>query len=116
MATPDWTRPGMRDLRDPDRLLPQGQAGAYAQWFYDRLDPLTHLDAYAHGPAIAFECAADDTHVPPDGALRFRDALRHAHPEAGERVRVTLHPGLGHIDGAKDPELIGRCVAWLAGP
>jgi len=65
VATPDWTRPGMTDLFDPYRVLPQGQADAYAQWFHDQLDPLTHLHAYAHGPAITFECGADDTHVPP---------------------------------------------------
>lgn len=113
VATPDWTRPGMRDLMDPARLLPQGQADAYAQWFYDRLDPLTHLDAYAHGPAITFECGADDTHVPPDGALRFRDALREAHPRLAERVRVNLHPGIGHIDGAQSPRLIQNCLTWF---
>jgi uncharacterized protein len=39
-ATPDWTRPGMRDIRDPSRVLPQGGPDAYAQWFYDHLDPL----------------------------------------------------------------------------
>ncbi len=65
VATPDWTRPGMTDLFDPYRVLPQGQADAYPQWFHDQLDPLTHLHAYAHGPAITFECGADDTHVPP---------------------------------------------------
>jgi uncharacterized protein len=76
VATPDWTRPGMRDLFEPSRVLPEGQADAYARWFYDQLDPLTHLHAYAHGPVISFECGADDTHVPPDGALRFQAALR----------------------------------------
>src|SRR6266508_3223777 len=59
VATPDWTRPGMTDLFDPYRVLPQGQADAYPQWFHDQLDPLTHLHAYAHGPAITFECGAD---------------------------------------------------------
>jgi hypothetical protein len=33
-------------------VLPQGQADAYARWFYDHLDPLTHLDAYARGPRL----------------------------------------------------------------
>jgi uncharacterized protein len=113
VATPDWTRPGMRDLFDPSRALPQGRPDALAQWLYDHLDPMTHLDAYARGAAITFECAADDTHVPPDGALRFQRALREAHPAAAERVRVSLHPGLGHLDGARDRALAGNALAWL---
>lgn len=113
VATPDWTRPGMRDIRDPSRFLPQGQADAYAQWFYDHLDPFTHLDAYAHGPAISFECGAEDTHVPPDGALRFQAALRAAYPQVAERVRVAVHPGFGHIDAAMSSSLSQNCLAWL---
>jgi uncharacterized protein len=30
VATPHWTRPGMRDIRDPLRALPQGTPMAYA--------------------------------------------------------------------------------------
>lgn len=117
VATPDWTRPGMTDFMDPSRVLPQGTADAYAQWFYDRLDPLTHLNAFARGPAITFECAADDTHVPPDGALRFQTALRSADPTMGEQIRVVVHGGRGHADGARDPALFQRCLAWfLDGP
>jgi dienelactone hydrolase len=113
VATPDWTRPGMHEIADSSTLLPQGRAGAYARWFYAHLDPLTHLDAYAHGPAITFECAANDAHVPPDGALRFQAALAAAYPDGLERVRVTMHPGLGHIDGAQAPALTQNCLAWF---
>ena len=113
-ATPDWTRPGMRDIRDPSRVLPHGRPDAYAQWFYNHLDPLSHLSHYAHAPAIAFECGADDTHVPPDGALRFRDALAKAYPRAAAGVRVTLHPGTGHMESAQNPALFQNCLAWLA--
>jgi pimeloyl-ACP methyl ester carboxylesterase len=107
-STPDWTRPGMRDIRDPSRVLPQGDADSYAQWFFDRLDPMTHLDSYAHGPSICFECGADDVHVLPDGAQRFAAAL-------GDHVRVNVHPGLGHLDAASSPELIDNAIAWLRG-
>lgn len=113
VATPDWTRPGMRDLADPSRELPRGQADAYARWFYAHLDPQTHLEAYARGPAIAFECGDDDTHVPPDGAVRFQRALADAYPEIREHVRVTRHPGLGHLEAGGAPELTDRAIAWL---
>jgi hypothetical protein len=46
---PDWTRPGMRDLKDPSRLLPQGEADAYARWL--------HLDA-ARDAALTERCLA----------------------------------------------------------
>lgn len=39
VATPDWTRPGMRDIRDPSRVLPQGDADHYAQWFFAASTP-----------------------------------------------------------------------------
>jgi len=53
---------------------------AYARFFYDYLDPLTHLSAYAHRPAILFACGREDQHVPPDGAQRFQAALRARDP------------------------------------
>lgn len=70
-------------------------------WFYDRLNPLTHVDAYERGLAITFECGADDAHVPPDGVLRFRAALHGTYPQAAESVLLSVHPGIGHMDGAK---------------
>lgn len=108
VATPDWTRPGMRDLRDPSRVLPQGEADSYAQWFFDRLDPLIHVDHYRHRPAILFECGADDLHVPSDGAERFAAAL-------GEGVQVNVRAGLGHLEAAINPQVIENSIAWLRG-
>lgn len=94
VATPDWTRPGMRALDDPERVLDQGTADSYAQWFYDRLDPMTHLNRYKREVAISFQCGAEDRHVPAEAALRFRDAL-------GDRVRVDVHAGASHMDGTE---------------
>jgi DNA-binding MarR family transcriptional regulator len=102
-ASPDWTSPGMHRFDDPGKLMAQGEPDLYARWLYDNLDPVTHLDRYARGPAMAFECGQDDVHVPADGALRFRNALAAAHPDAAGRVRVTVHPGIGHLDGVRSP-------------
>lgn len=112
-ATPDWTRPDMRDLADPARLLPQGRADAHARWFAARLDPLTHLDAYAHGPAITFECGTDDTHVPAEAALRFQAALAESYPNSAERVRVRLHSGLSHAEAVRALAPAQNCLAWF---
>jgi hypothetical protein len=110
VATPDWLRPGMRDLWQPSQLLPPGTPDGYARYFYEQLNPMTHLSLYGRGKAIAFECAANDTHVPPAGALRFKEALRGRRNSAD--VRVTLHPGLGHRD-LRNPVFWEACLEWF---
>lgn len=112
-AAPDWTSPGMHRFDDPGKLLSQGDPDAYAQWFYDHLDPMKHLGRYARGPAIAFECGSEDVHVPAQAALRFKDALAAGHPEAAGRVQVTVHPGIGHLDAVRNPGLHRRCLEWF---
>jgi dienelactone hydrolase len=97
-STPDWKRPGMHSLTEADTLYPPGQADLYAQFFYDQLDPLTHPHHYARAPDLHFICGADDKHIPPDGALRFKAALSTLTPEAGQRVGLTLLPDLDHGD------------------
>jgi uncharacterized protein len=106
VSTPDWTRPGMRELADPSKDLPQGEADAYAQWFYNQLDPMTHTERYTRGQAILFECGGDDHHVPADGALRFAEAV-------GDSVQVNVRPGRGHMD-AMTPEVLQSCLDWLS--
>jgi len=113
IATPDWTRPGMRVLDEHSRLLDQGQADAYAQWFYDAFDPMTHLDAYDRDVAISFHCGGDDQHVPPDDATRFRAALLERNPHAAERVRVNVHEGVSHLDGGRNDRLYTHALDWL---
>ena len=113
IATPDWLRPGMQDLSNSTTLLPPGEPDAYAQYFYDHLNPLTHLATFAHGPATHFVCGEQDTHVPPDGALRFQRALREAYPVAGDHTQVTLLPGLGHMDFRDPKPWWSDCLAWL---
>lgn len=98
VATPDWLRPGMEDVLQPGNLLPTGEPDSYAQYFYDNLNPLTHLHRYADGPDIHFLCGEMDTHVPPDGALRFQSALHEAYPMTADKVTVTLIPELKHLD------------------
>lgn len=113
IATPDWLRPGMHDLSNLGNVLPPGEPDAYAQYFYDHLNPLTHLATFAHGPAIHFVCGERDTHVPPDGALRFQAALREAYPVAGDHVQVNLVPGLGHLDFMDPKPWWSDCFTWL---
>lgn len=108
VATPDWRRPGMHVGGE---LVAPGPPDAYARYLYDRIDPLTNLASFAHRPAIAFECGDDDDHVPPDGAERFVAALAPGYgADAGSRLRVTRHPGVGH---ATTPVMMDRCVDWL---
>ena len=89
VATPDWLRPGTNE--------PVGEADADTQACYDEFNPLTHLDRYAHCPRIVFQNGAEDEQVPPDGSIRFRDALRQSHyRDCPERIDAILHPGIPH--------------------
>jgi dienelactone hydrolase len=101
-STPDWLRAGTE--------TPPGEPDAYAQFFYDRINPLTHLAAYESRPAMSFECGAEDRHVPPEGALRFQEELRKTYREVPNRLRVTLHPGVKHA--STDP-MWSRSLEWL---
>jgi dienelactone hydrolase len=87
-ATPDWAWSGMD--------IAVGEADTYSEYLFRRLNPMFHLDAYSHCPAITLECGADDKHVPPDGALRFQAALRKTYELCPDKLQVHLHAGVGH--------------------
>jgi uncharacterized protein len=106
-ATPDWRRPGMHAN---GKLVEAGMPDAYAEFLYDRINPLTNLSSYAHRPAITFECGADDVHVPADGALRFRTALAGQYAGATERLQVNLHPTVKH---EFTPAMLESCIRWV---
>lgn len=116
VATPDWKRPGMLDLRSPEKiLLPTGTPDAYARAFYERLDPITHLAHYAHAPLIRFICGAADDHVPPEAAQRFKAALSELYPAAAQNVTIDLLPGLNHITmGQHEDRWRADLIRWLA--
>lgn len=113
VATPDWTRPGMCGIEDARQLIDQGRADRYAQWFYNVLDPITHLGAYERPVAIGFFCGGEDRHVPANGAERFRAALVDRDSSAVDRVRVTTYQGLSHLEGARDDRLYADALDWL---
>jgi dienelactone hydrolase len=111
LATPDWLRPGMKDFANPEIEFAQGEPDAYARFFYDRFNPLTHLESYAHLPEMAFECGAQDTLVPPDGALRFQEALKSIYGSKTNRLRVNLHANAGH--NPTIPQMWQNCLKWF---
>jgi uncharacterized protein len=104
----------MQTLGEDHVLLDQGEADRYAQWFFDALNPVTHLEAYERDVAIAFLCGAADLHVLAEAAARFRTALCDRDPCAADRVRVELYEGLDHLDAARDERLYSAALEWLA--
>jgi hypothetical protein len=103
----------MHAFDDPSTELDQGKPDAYAQSFYEQLDPFTHLDRCAHGPWITVECGQEDFHVPAEGARHFRQASRAAYPGAGDACGSRSSAGTGHLDELRCPELYQRCLEWL---
>lgn len=96
-ATPDWLRPGMLDFRvEGHPPLPVGTPDAYARYFYEQFNPITHLAHYTHAPEIYFFNGEKDDHVPPEASQRFKSALAELYPAAAEKVTISLLPGLDH--------------------
>jgi dienelactone hydrolase len=105
VASPDWLRPGMTDLRKEGHPpLSPGAPDTYARHFYEQYNPITHLSHYAHAPEIHLINAEKDDHVPPEAAFRFKSALAELYPQAAEAVTIDLLPGKDHATagGAKD--------------
>jgi dienelactone hydrolase len=102
VATPDGRRPGSFE--------PPGEPDALAQADYDRRNPLTHLNAYRHRPAIAFQSGADDKQVPPDGGVRFVEALKPRYGKQADRLVVNLQPNTPH---RFTPEMLENSIRWF---
>ena len=94
VATPDWQRPGMRDIASGD-LVPQGAPDAKARLFFERLNPIDHPEPFRK-LRIHFILGELDTHVPPEAARRFQGVVNGGQ-EPGP-VRITEKAGLGHLD------------------
>lgn len=114
IATPDWMRPGMKMPQEPNIPVQPGTPDAYAQYFYNQFNPLTHLERYTHGAAITFECGAKDTNVPADAALRFQAALRD--PDQPEHIRVNVIPDVGHMDYTRESTYWQNALEWFTQP
>jgi uncharacterized protein len=112
-SSPDWSRPGMRELRDGTRVVDQGEADPYSQWFADRLDPMQHLDRYRGGAALGFELGGADHHIPQANAQAFADALLNTHGVSPERLRLNVHPGLDHLRVTTSAEALEGAAGWL---
>ena len=117
-STPDWLRPGMMDLTQPEHPpLPTGTPDAYARKFYELFNPITHLAHYAHAPEIRFVNGEKDDHVPPEASFRFKTVLAELYPQAAENVTIDLLTGQDHgsIWSISDQWWPGL-VTWLTRP
>lgn len=111
IATPDWLRPGMYDLFRPDRILDPGTPDRYASFFYEQFNPITHLERYANCPPMCLILGAEDNHIPPENAERFRSELAGLYPEAADRLVFHFVTGTpsNHMD------IIARRNEWWEG-
>ncbi|HYF64042.1 MAG TPA: prolyl oligopeptidase family serine peptidase [Herpetosiphonaceae bacterium] len=103
LAEGDWLRPGSS--------IPLSAPSAAIQACYDRSDPLTNPDRYAHRPALLLQCGADDEMNPPGGAERFAQALAPAYAGCPERLELRLEARVGH---EFTPAMWRRALGWFA--
>lgn len=114
-STPNWRRPGMRDLQDPSMVVDQGEADAYAQWYADRLDPSRNLERYRGRPAIAFELGDSDRHIPVENARTFAREAQEGEPVPRDRIRIQTYSGLDHIGVTSSDSVLAVAADWLIG-
>ncbi|MGG1515619.1 CocE/NonD family hydrolase [Paenibacillus oryzisoli] len=104
IATPDWSRHGSAE--------DQGAADEQSLRLFRALNPIDHLDRFAHRPWLRFDNAADDTLVPPEAARRFQALLAKKHyREQPERIEIYEQSGIGH---AFHDEMWERSLRWLS--
>ena len=113
ITSPDWMRPGMHELNG-DALMDPGKPDAKSQWYYDQFNPITHLSRYTRGIDAVFACGENDTHIPPENAVRFIENLSRISPESAERMSIWWNKGHGHeIPGSQDLDMLFDW--WLLG-
>jgi uncharacterized protein len=111
-GSPDWTRPGMTQVGEADKVIVQGEPTYYGRFLYEHLNPLTHRERFTNpSQAILFDVGSRDTHVPAEAAFRFQDALQ---PD-NTRLEIHAHDG-DHLDIVQDAQIISRAVEWLTQP
>ncbi|MBW4080668.1 alpha/beta hydrolase [Paenibacillus sp. S150] len=93
IATPDWLRPGMHEISGSAPLMDPGMPDEASQTFYDELNPMTHLERYLNGPQMRLTLGAEDKHIPPENAERFKRELARLSPEAADGVGLVYIPG-----------------------
>lgn len=113
-STPDWTRPGMTWLEQPDRLVDQGTADAQARWFYEAFDPLRNVSRYLQRPALQLISGANDRHVPGEASVRFRDAVVAQQPGRADSIELVTLEGLDHLGTARSTDAEHRAIEFLS--
>jgi dienelactone hydrolase len=108
VATPDWLRPGMHNLTQPDLVLPPGTPDTYARFFYDAFNPYTNLSKFVNTPPIRVIVGKNDNHIPPENIERFKSELAKQSPAAAEKIEIV------YVDGEKSNhrDTIGRKSEW----
>lgn len=102
IATADWLRPNSHE--------PPGHADVYAAHCYQRRNPLTHPELYAHRPFISFQCGDLDRQVPAEGAEAFREVLSPVYGDEIGRIQVNRLAGVQH---AYTEEMAQHSLKWF---
>lgn len=103
VCTPDWLRPGMHEVVNPNVLMDPGKPDDISQVLYDKYNPITHLDRYIYGPEIKVIVGEKDNHIPPENIERFKKELRKLSSFDTNKIEIEYIRGQNsnHIDVLK---------------
>ncbi len=112
-STPDWTRPGMTDVLDNKKIIEQGRPTPFGEWLYKHLNPMTNRAAYFRAPAMHLELGTIDTHIAPEAALKFKEALNKECPAAAQAIHISLNEGRNHLSLIQNRSIAERAIDFL---
>lgn len=103
ITTPDWLRPEMHEITNPNVLMDPGKSDKSSQALYDRLNPMTHIERYIDCPKIRAVLGEHDTHIPPENLERFKKELGKISKKAMNNIEITYIKGVNsnHRDVTK---------------
>lgn len=110
VTSPDWKRPGRKNISKPSVQKKDLALEVKAQKFYEKFDPMTHLDGFASRPRISFEMASNDTLIKLDWAKNFVKALKETYTEHPNNLRIVVHQDSEH---KMTDEIWQSCLKWF---
>ncbi|WP_028974811.1 alpha/beta hydrolase family protein [Spirochaeta cellobiosiphila] len=110
-STPDWTRPGMTEVFDSNKIIPQGSPSFLSQWYKDQFDPMTRQLPSDKNLNYHITLGELDTHISPNMVRPFEDKI--LTPHSNSKIKIDIIPDVNHIELLQNEDLIYKVLRRL---